>query len=144
GGLLGQIDLSLPYIARAALVLIAFAVGYRTMHEIGFTPRTMQLQGIVGEMRRVGRAGITFGWHNPAVRLLVMESFVTWGFFSWAWYAWQPYFLKLYGHDAGWLSGLIAALFAVAGVPGTALLRGLAVPGSRRTTVVLGAAAARA
>ena len=74
GGLLGQINLSLPYIARAALVLIAFAVGYRTMHEIGFTPRTMHLQGIVGEMRKVGRAGITFGAeHNAAGHRLLVE-----------------------------------------------------------------------
>ncbi len=79
GGLLGQINLSLPYIARTALVLMAFAVGYRTMHEIGFTPRALQLQGVVGEMRKVGRTGITYGWRAPAVRLLVMESFVTWG-----------------------------------------------------------------
>ena len=142
GGLLGQINLSLPYIARAALVLIAFAVGYRTMHEIGFTPRTMHLQGIVGEMRKVGRAGITFGWHNPAVRLLVMESFVTWGFFSWAWYAWQPYFLQLYGHDAVWLSGLIASLFALAGIAGNALVGRLATPGRKRTTILLASAAA--
>src|SRR5436190_12480557 len=62
GGLLGQIGLSVPYLARTALLLMALAVGLRTMHEIGFTPRTMHLQGIVGEMRKVGRAGITYGW----------------------------------------------------------------------------------
>ncbi len=142
GGLLGQVNLSFPYLMRTALVLIAFAVGFRTMHEIGFTPRTLRLQGIVGEMRKVARAGITFGWRAPAVRLLVMESFLTWGFFSWAWYAWQPYFLELYGHDAIWLSGLIAALFAVAGIAGNALVGRLAEPGRRRTTILLGAAAA--
>jgi MFS family permease len=142
GGLLGVISLSLPYLARAVFVLIAFAVGYRTMHEIGFTPRTVRLQGIVGEMRKVARAGITYGWRAPAVRLLVIESFVTWGFFSWAWYAWQPYFLQLYGKNAIWLSGLIAALFALAGIAGNALVPRLALPGRRRTTILLGAAAA--
>jgi len=142
GGLLGQLDLSLPYIARAALVLVAFFVGFRTMHEIGFTPRTMRLQGIVGEMRKVARAGITYGWRTPAVRLLVMESFLTWGFFSWAWYAWQPYFLDLYGQNAIWLSGLIAALFGLAGIAGNALVGRLAKPGRRRTTILLGASAA--
>jgi len=141
GGLLGQINLSLPYIARTALVLMAFAVGYRTMHEIGFTPRALQLQGVVGEMRKVGRTGITYGWRAPAVRLLVMESFVTWGFFSWAWYAWQPYFLELYGKNAIWLSGVIASLFALAGIAGNAMVKRLAIPGRRRTTILLGAAA---
>jgi MFS family permease len=142
GGLLGQLDLSLPYLARAFLVLIAFVVGFQTMHEIGFTPRTMRVRGIVGEMRKVARAGITYGWRAPAVRLLVMDSFLTWGFFSWAWYAWQPYFLELYGENAIWLSGLIAALFALAGIAGNALVGRLARPGRRRTTILLGAAAA--
>jgi MFS family permease len=141
GGLLGQLDLSIPYLVRAGLVLIAFGVGFATMHDIGFTPRALRLQGIVGEMRKVARAGITYGWRSSAVRLLVMESFVTWGFFSWAWYAWQPYFLKLYGKDAIWLSGLIASLFALAGIVGNTLVGRLARPGRRRTTILLGAAA---
>jgi MFS family permease len=142
GGLLGQLDLSIPYIARAALVLAAFAVGFRTMHDMGFTPRAVRLQGIAGEMRKVARAGITYGWQKPAVRLLVTESLVTWGFFSWAWYAWQPYFLELYGENAIWISGLIAALFALAGIAGNALVGRLAKPGRRRTTILLGASAA--
>lgn len=141
GGLLGQLDLSLPYVARAVLVLVALGIGFRTMHDIGFTPRTMRLQGIVGEMRKVARAGITYGWQAPAVRLLVMDSFLTFGFFSWAWYAWQPYFLELYGEDAIWLSGVIAALFALAGIGGNALVGRLAKPGRRRTTILLAASA---
>jgi MFS family permease len=141
GGLLGQLDLSLPYIARALLVLGAFGVGYRTMHDIGFTPRTVQMRGMVGEMRKVARVGVTYGWRTPAVRLLVLEAFVTWGFFSWAWYAWQPYFLELYGRDAVWLSGLIAALFAMAGIAGNALVPRFAKPGRRRTTILLAASA---
>ncbi|MGH2827311.1 MAG: MFS transporter [Actinomycetota bacterium] len=137
GGVLGQVDLSLPYVARAVLVLMAFGVGLRTMHDTGFTPRTLRMKGIGGEMKKVASAGMTYGWRTPAVRLLVMESFLTWGFFSWAWYAWQPYFLELYGEDAIWLSGLIAALFALAGIAGNALVGRLAKPGRRRTTILL-------
>ncbi len=137
GGLLGQLDLSLPYLARIGLVLMALAVGFRTMHDIGFTPRTLRLHGIVGEMRKVGRAGITYGWRTPAMRLLVMDSFVTWSFFAWAWYAWQPYFLELYGENAIWLSGVIAALFALAGIAGNVLVGRLVKPGRRRTTILL-------
>jgi MFS family permease len=142
GGLLGTIDLSIPYLVRAALIVMALAVGLRTMHDIGFTPRTMRMRGMVGEMRKVGRAGITYGWRKPAVRLLLMESFVTWGFFSWAWYAWQPYFLELYGSDAIWVSGLIAAVFSLAGIAGNALVGRLATPGRRRTSILLVAGAA--
>jgi MFS family permease len=141
GGLLGTVDLSIPYLVRAALIVMALVVGFRTMHDIGFTPRAMQMRGMVGEMRKVGRAGVTYGWQKPAVRLLLMESFVTWGFFSWAWYAWQPYFLKLYGSDAIWVSGLIAALFSLAGIAGNALVGRLATPGRRRTSILLVAGA---
>jgi MFS family permease len=141
GGLLGQIHLYLPYVARAVLVLGAFVVGFRIMHDIGFEPRTLRFRGMYGEMRRVAAAGITYGWRKPAVRLLVVDSFLTWGFFSWAWYAWQPYFLDLYGRDAIWLSGLIAALFALAGIAGNVLVGRLAIPGRRRTTILLAAAA---
>jgi hypothetical protein len=137
GGFLGQLHLSLPYLARVVLVLMALAVGFRTMRDIGFTPRTMRLQGIVGEMRKVGATGITYGWRKPAVRLLVMQAFLSWGFFAWAWYAWQPYFLDLYGSNAIWLSGLIAALFAGAGIVGNMLVKRLAVPGRRRTSILL-------
>lgn len=141
GGVLGQVHLSIPYLVRVALLLMAFGVGYRTMHDIGFTPRTLRFKGIVGEMRKVGRAGITYGWQAPAMRLLVLDSFLAWGFFAWAWYAWQPYFLDLYGANAIWLSGLIAALFSLAGILGNSLVRRLAVPGRRRTTILIGASA---
>ncbi|MGH2791033.1 MAG: MFS transporter [Actinomycetota bacterium] len=137
GEVLGQVHLSLPYLGRTVLVLMAFAVGFRTMHDTGFTPRTLRMKGIGGEMKKVASAGMTYGWRTPAVRLLVMESFLTWGFFSWAWYAWQPYFLELYGEDAIWLSGVIAALFALAGIAGNALVGRLTKPGRRRTTILI-------
>jgi MFS family permease len=138
GGAMGQIDLALPYLGRALLVLIAFGIGFRTMHDLGFTPRALHMKGIVGEMRKVASAGITFGWRAPAMRLLVIESFFVMGFFAWAWYAWQPYFLDLYGENAIWLSGFIAALFSLAGIAGNSMVKRLAVPGRRRTTILLG------
>ncbi len=141
GGLLGQISLSLPYVVRALLVLMAFGVGFRTMHDIGFTPRAMHLHGVFGEMRKVGRAGMTYGWRKPAVRLLVLYSFLFIGFFSWAWYAWQPYFLDLFGRNAIWVSGVIASMFALAGIVGNVVVARLVKRTKRRTTIMLGAAA---
>ena len=141
GGVLGQIDLALPYVVRAALVVVAFVVGFRTMHEIGFVPRALRMRGILGEMRKVARAGITFGWRKQAIRLLVLDAFLSYGFWSWAWYAWQPYFLQLYGRNAIWLSGLIASLFALAGIAGNVLVGRLALAGRRRTTILLGGTA---
>ena len=39
GGLLGQINLSLPYIVRTVLLLAVFVVAYVVMHDLGFEPR---------------------------------------------------------------------------------------------------------
>ncbi len=141
GGALGQIDLAIPYVARAGLLIAAFFVGLAMMHDIGFTPRTLRLRGIVGEMRKVGRAGLTYGWHNRSVRLLVLEAFVVSGFFFWAWYAWQPYFLELLGRNLVWVSGVIAALFSLAGILGNSLVGRIAVPGRRRTSILIAGSA---
>jgi MFS transporter len=139
GGVVGSIDLSIPYLVRAALLAGAFAVGFALMHDFGFTPRTLRLKGIVGEMRKVGRAGIEFGWRAPSMRILVLGSFVTSGFFFWAWYAWPPYFLDLLGRDLVWVAGLIASLFSLAMIGGNALVGRLVRPGIQRTTVLIGA-----
>lgn len=141
GGLLGQIDLAIPYLVRAGALIAAFAVGLALMHDLGFSPRTLRWRGIVGEMRKVGRAGLTFGWHNHSVRLLVLEAFVVSGFFFWAWYAWQPYFLELLGRNLVWVSGVIAALFSLAGILGNSLVGRIAVPGRRRTSILIAGSA---
>jgi MFS family permease len=142
GGLLGSIDLAVPYLVRAALLVGAFAVGFFLMHDLGFTPRTLRFRGIVGEMRTVARAGITYGWRSRSVRLLVLVSFVDAGFFFWAWYAWQPYFLDLLGRNLVWVSGLIAALFSLAMIVGNALVGRVVRPGRKRTTVLIAGSAA--
>jgi MFS family permease len=111
------------------------------MHDIGFTPRALRWTGALGEMRTVARAGITFGWRNPSVRLLVVVSFLTSGFFFWAWYAWQPYFLDLLGRDLVWVAGLIAALFSLAMILGNWLVGRMVKPGMRRTTVLVAGSA---
>jgi MFS family permease len=141
GGILGQIDLAIPYLTRAGALIAAFGVGLALMHDLGFTPRTLRWRGIVGEMRKVGRAGLTFGWRNPSVRLLVLEAFVVSGFFFWAWYAWQPYFLDLLGRNLVWVSGVIAALFSLAGILGNSLVGRIALPGRRRTSILIAGSA---
>ena len=39
GGLLGQIDLAIPYLIRSALLAAVFAIAFVVMHDVGFTPR---------------------------------------------------------------------------------------------------------
>ncbi|MGH2650319.1 MAG: MFS transporter [Actinomycetota bacterium] len=138
GGVLGSLDLAIPYLVRSALLAGAFGVGFATMHDLGFTPRTLRLRGITAEMRKVASAGLTYGWRTPSVRLLVLDSFVMAGFFFWAWYAWPPYFLELLGQNLVWVSGIIAALFSLAMICGNALVGRLVKPGGRRTTVLIG------
>jgi MFS family permease len=141
GGLLGSLDLSVPYVVRSVLLTGAFAVGFVAMHDIGFTPRTLRWSGAMAEMRKVARAGMTFGWRHPSVRLLVIVSFVDAGFFFWAWYAWQPYFLELLGRNLIWVAGLIAALFSLAMILGNTLVKRVVKPGTRRTTVLVAGSA---
>jgi MFS family permease len=137
GGLLGQLDLSLPYVARAVLLVVALFVGLRSMHDLGFTPRTLRWGSALGEVRNVAHAGMTYGLRRPAVRLLMLQSFVAMGFMYWAWYAWQPYFLELAGGNAVWIAGVIAALFSLAGILGSFLASWLARDGRKRTTLLL-------
>ena len=141
GGLLGTLDLSLPYVVRSGLLALAFLVGWRAMHDIGFAPRALRWRGVSAEMRKVASEGLTYGWNRPSVRVLMLVSFVGSGFFSWAWYAWQPYFLELWGSPAVWLSGLIAALFALSTILGNTLVGRVVRPGTRRTTILIAAAA---
>ena len=78
GGLLGQLDLALPYFVRAGLILMAFGVGFRTMHDLGFTPRTVRFKGIAGEMKKVASAGLQLRMAlpcDPAARVgLVLDA----------------------------------------------------------------------
>jgi MFS family permease len=142
GGLLGNVDLSLPYLVRAVLVAGALGVGFAMMHDLGFTRRTVGWRGVTAEMGKVARAGITYGWQRSSVRLLMIVSLVQMGFFSWAWYAWQPYFLNLLGRPGAiWVSGVIAALFSLATIAGNTLVGRVVRPGSRRTTILLATAA---
>jgi MFS family permease len=141
GGLLGSIDLSIPYLVRSAALAGALAVGAARMHDLGFTPRTLRMRGVWSEMRKVGSAGLRFGWRSPEVRMLMLVSFVQMGFFSWAWYAWQPYFLDLLGSNAVWVAGVIAALFSLASILGNTLVGRFERLGGLRTTRLIGASA---
>jgi MFS family permease len=141
GGLLGTIDLSIPYLVRSAALAGALAVGAARMHDLGFQPRAMELRHVWSEMRKVGSAGLRFGWRSPEVRLLMVVSFVQMGFFAWAWYAWQPYFLDLLGSDAVWVAGVIAALFSLASILGNALVGRVERLGGLRTTRLIAASA---
>src|SRR5688572_13950876 len=72
GGVLGSVDLALPFIVRSGLLVVAFLVGFVRMHDLGFVPRRVTAGGLGAGMRAVGRAGLAWGWREPQVRWLVM------------------------------------------------------------------------
>jgi MFS family permease len=141
GGLLGDLDLALPYVVRTGLLIGAFAVAWRAMHDVGFAPRALRLGAIPREMRRVTRESVRHGWRQRPIRLLMFVSFLQMGFMSWGFYAWQPYFLELLQRDAVWAAGAAASAFAGAMIAGNAIVDWLSRFCGRRTTVLLWAGA---
>lgn len=145
GGALGTLDLGFPYLARSVLLVLAFVVAFAWMRDEGFTPRALRLRTMRREVGDVARASLRHGWGRPAVRLLMLVSFIQFGVGAWAFYAWQPYFLELLGRgDLIWVAGVVAALIALARICGNALVSVVARPGRRRSTILGVAAAAYA
>jgi hypothetical protein len=140
GGLLGSLDLAIPFLARAGLLAAVFALAYFSMHDIGFSPRAMAWTELPGEMRKVAQASITFGWRKGSVRLLIIASFAQSLFMAWGFYAWQPHFLDLLGQDAPWVAGVVAALVSLATIAGNSLVEWFTRFCGRRTTLLLWAA----
>ena len=121
-----QTSLGVPFVLRAAVLIVMFAVAFKLMKDVGFTPVTgaRPLQ----EMRRIATASIDYGWRVPAVKWLMVEALLTGGVGIYAFYALQPYLLELYGDpNAYQIAGLVAAIVAAAQILG-----GLAAPRIRR------------
>ena len=140
GGLLGAIDLSLPYVVRSALLLAAFAIGYRTMHDTGFTVRTVQWREVPTEMARTGRDALKFGWREPHARRAIIAGAMPYIVIAWAYYAWQPYFLQLLGMSDVRILGVVAAAVSLSMAAGSWMVERLTRICGRRTTLLLGAA----
>ena len=141
GGLLGSIDLAIPFLCRAALLAVVFIVAFILMHDVGFEPRPLTLATAGPEMSRQAREGITFGWRQPGLRLLMAAGFITNGFMFWAFYAWQPYFLELLERDAVWIAGVVSALISLSTMVGNAVVEVFTRYCGRRTTLLLWASA---
>jgi MFS family permease len=141
GGLLGSIDLSLPFLVRSGFLAAVFAVGFTSMRDIGFTPHATTIAAVPTEMNRVFQASLRFGLRNESVRLLMIVSLVHGAFLIWGYYAWQPYFLELLGEDAVWVTGIVAALIALATMAGNGLVEYFSNFCGKRTTLLLASSA---
>jgi MFS family permease len=141
GGLLGQVDLALPYLIRAGLLLAVFAIAYVVMHDLGFAPRRVTAAELPGEVARNARAGVEYGWRQRNLRLLILAAAAQASFTMWAFYAAQPYLLDLLDSGAIWVSGLVAAGIALATMAGNQVVTFASRFCGRRTTLLLAAAA---
>ena len=141
GGFLGQIDLAIPFIARAVLLGGVFVVASALMQEIGFQPVPFEARKLPEQMRRQATVGITFGWQNRRLRLLMLAALFNGVFFGWAFYASQPYFLELLNRDAVWIIGLVTAAVSLATIVGNQIVEVLSKRCGHRTTMLIGASA---
>ena len=140
GGLLGNIDLAIPYIGRALLLAMVFGWAYFHMHEIGYTPRALTVSAIPAEVRKVARESIAFGWQKQPVRLIMIVTFIHGLYSMWGFYATQPYFLDLLGKpDAIWVAGVVAALVSTTMIASNWLLNRYVSLFRSRTTILIAA-----
>lgn len=140
GGFLGQIDLSIPFVVRSALLVAVFGTAFVVMHDVGFTPRRVSTKELPAEVVKNARAGVAFGWGQRPLRLLMLASFAQVGFIAWAFYAAQPYLLDLLESDAVWVAGVVAAAIAVSTIAGNEIVDLASRRCGRRTTLLLVAA----
>ncbi len=140
GGFLGQIDLAVPFVARALLLAVVFVVAARMMTEIGFTRQPLRARDVPAQMRRQAVVGIAEGWRQPGLRLLMMAGAIRGLFFGWGFYAAQPYLLELLERDAVWIVGLVTAGISLATIVGNQTVNVLSRRCGRRSTMLLAAA----
>jgi MFS family permease len=122
GGLLGQVDLWIPYVVRAVVLVPAFLLGLLIMRDLGFKGRALTLGSFGHETRRIATAGITYGLRDRVVRFIMFATLIQGIFFMYGFYSWQKYFLDLLGKDLVWVTGVIAAFVGLTQIIGNALV----------------------
>lgn len=132
GGFLGQLHLTLPYYARAGVLLLAFGFVATRMRDVGFEPRPLVWRRFGEESRAILAAGAKYGWGNPVVRTLFFASAAQGVFFMFGFYSWQRYFLDLLAQELVWVNGVVTAAYALAGILGSALVGTVMRRGPRR------------
>src|SRR5262245_31639157 len=145
GGVIAQAtSLGVPFLLRVAVLLAMFAVAFRLMHDLGFTP--VKDLGPLRATREVFDASIEYGLGNRPVRWMMLAAPFASGVGIYTFYALQPFLLELYGDpDAYAVAGLAAAIVA-----GAQIVGGYAAPkiralfAKRTTALILGATASAA
>lgn len=126
GGFIAQLtSFGVPYLVRAALQLVSFGVAFAIMKEIAFTPSRVR---IATQIRELGRAALKYGLGIRTIRWTLLAAPFYMGTGIYGFYAAQPYLLQLFGDQ----QAIGIAGIAAAGIAGTQIAGGFAVPFIRR------------
>jgi MFS family permease len=143
GGFLGQIDLRVPYLVRAALLIPLIVVASLRVKELGVHTRALRLGDVPREMKQVLLKGMRYGIRHSVVRPLMLASAVASTFMMFGFYSWQRYFLDLLGKELVWVNGVVAALVGLASIAGNLLMDRVCRLIPTRTGVLMAAVAVR-
>jgi hypothetical protein len=142
GGVIAQAtNLGVPFVLRAAVLLVMFVFAAVAMHDLGFTPdRSM---GPMKATRNVLTQSIDHGLRKPSVRYVILAAPFASGVGIYAFYALQPYLLAMWGDKGAYsIAGLAAAVLALSQIAGGQLAARVRRLFARRTTTVIGASVA--
>jgi MFS family permease len=144
GGFVAQLtNLGVPYVLRAAVLLVMFVLALVLMHDLGFTPD--RDTGPVTEIKKIVASSVQYGLKVPPVRATMVSGFFLYGIGIYVFYALQPYLLQLWGDPKAYgIAGLVAAIVAGAQIVGGLLTSSIRKRFSRRTSALLVLAAAGA
>ncbi|HMT03951.1 MAG: MFS transporter [Solirubrobacterales bacterium] len=127
GGYIAQVtSLGVPFLLRAAVLVLMFFFAAKAMRDIGFEPR--RGKDTLGEMKLITTNSIDYGWRVPPVKWIMLAAPFTAGVSFYAFYALQPYLLELVGDPTAYgIAGITAALVA-----GSQIIGGYLAPRIRR------------
>lgn len=137
GGIIAQMtNLGVPYILRAAVLIVNFATAFMLMKDLGFSPKIAKKPLL--EMKRIFVSSIDYGLKNPPVRWIMLAAPFTTGVSFYIFYALQPFLLELYGDEKAYgIAGIVAAIIGLTQVAGGIVSPHLRKLFNRRTTALI-------
>ncbi|AWB89060.1 MFS transporter [Salinibacterium hongtaonis] len=139
GGVVAQVtNLGVPFLLRAAVLVLMLVFAAFVMRDLGFTPD--RSRGPIAATRHVLTQSIDHGLRKKSVRYLILSAPFASGVGIYAFYALQPYLLELFGDPSAYaIAGLAAAVLSLAQIAGGILAPRIRVLFRRRTTTVIAA-----
>lgn len=137
GGFIAQMtSLGVPYLVRAALLVLNFIFALVLMKDQGFKPA--KGKHLTSEIKKILSGSIKYGLGNRPVKWMMLAAPFTGGVTIYAFYAMQPYLLELYGDEKAYgVAGLAAAIVAGAQIAGGLMVPFIGRVFRKRTSVIV-------